>query len=318
MKILFLCPDYYGIYKIIEKGIKENIDCELKTLVFKDYEYKNLFQKIENFISKIFFKKNKKKIWSSKQNVKSIEPNDHFDVLFIICPDFLQNQELHYITERADKSIVYYWDSFDNIPRYKRTLPFFDIHYSFEKRDVDKYQLQFLTNFYYKTETTASANEYDVFFIGALDNRISTLLDITNATAKRSKKIIVQSNNNNNNKIKKYIDKGIELIENPITFHEAEAYFEKSKVIIDIQKKIQNGLTFRVFEAIGRKKKIITTNKDIVNYDFYNPNNIFVWDKNSKEIPSSFFDSPYEELEKNIYEKYSLKNWINTLFEVRE
>ena len=40
---------------------------------------------------------------------------------------------------------------------------------------------------------------------------------------------------------------------------------------------------------------------------FYNPNNIFVWDKNSKEILSSFFDSPYEELEKSIYEKYSLK-----------
>jgi hypothetical protein len=111
MKILFLCPDYYGIYKIIEKGIKENIDCELKTLVFEDYRYKNLFQKIENFTSKIFLKKNKKKIWSSKQNVQSIQPNDHFDVLFIICPDFLQNQELHYITERADKSIVYYWIS---------------------------------------------------------------------------------------------------------------------------------------------------------------------------------------------------------------
>jgi hypothetical protein len=316
MKILFLCPDYYGIYKIIEKGIKENIDCELKTLVFKDYEYKNLFQKIENFISKTFLKKNKKKIWSSKLNVKLIKPNDHFDVLFIICPDILQNQELQYITERADKSIVYYWDSFDNIPRYKRTLPYFDIHYSFEKRDVDKYQLQFLTNFYYKTETPASTIEYDVFFIGALDNRISSLLDIANATGKRYKKIIVQSKNIKNKK--KYIDKGIELIENPITFYEAEGYFEKSKVIIDIHKKIQNGLTFRVFEAIGRKKKIITTNKDIVHYDFYNPNNIFVWDKNSKEIPSSFFDSPYEELEQSIYEKYSLKNWINTLFEVKE
>ena len=130
------------------------------------------FRKLKILFRRYFLKKIKKKIWSSKQNVKSIEPNDHFDVLFIICPDFLQNQELHYITERADKSIVYYWDSFDNIPRYKRTLPFFDIHYSFEKRDVDKYQLQFLTNFYYKTETTASDNEYDVFFIGALDWKI--------------------------------------------------------------------------------------------------------------------------------------------------
>ena len=44
---------------------------------------------------------------------------------------------------------------------------------------------------------------------------------------------------------------------------------KKSKIIVDIHKYgIQDGLTFRVFEAIGYHKKLITTNKDIKTYDF--------------------------------------------------
>ena len=35
---------------------------------------------------------------------------------------------------------------------------------------------------------------------------------------------------------------------------------------------------------IGLKKKLITTNKDIVNYDFYNSNNIMVVDRANFQI----------------------------------
>lgn len=313
MKVLFLCPDYYGIYKIIEKGIQESVECELTTVVFKDYKYKNVLEKLQNFISKNLFKKNLKKIWASKQNVSTIKPDENFDVVFIICPDFLLNDELKYITGKSKKSIVYYWDSFDNIPRYERTLPFFDVKYSFEKKDCEKYNLKFITNFYYKPAQNIKT-EYDVFFIGALDDRIDTLIEISEKLKNRNRKIIIQ--NKNKKKLLKYQNTGIELIENPIRFQEAEIYFEKSKVIIDIQKNIQKGLTFRVFEAIGKKKKLITNNKDIVNYDFYNSNNIFVWNENKNEIPDHFFETPYQELDVNVYEKYSLKNWIKTIFEL--
>jgi hypothetical protein len=312
MKILFFCPDYYGIYKIIEKGIQENIDCELTTIVFKDYQYKNVFQKFKNFFYKTFFKKNLKKLWASKQNISSIKPSDQFDIVFFICPDLLLNEELKFITSRAKKSIVYYWDSFKNIPRYERTLPFFDVKYSFEKKDVEKHNLTFLTNFYYKTLQEIE-NEYDVFFIGALDERIDEILKLTNRLSNYRKKIIVQ--NRNKSKLEKYQNTGIELIENPITFEEAQTFFERSKVIIDIQKTIQNGLTFRVFDAMSHRKKLITTNKDIINYDFYNPNNIFVWDDSIEKIPETFFELPYQELPIQIFEKYSIKTWVKTIFE---
>lgn len=312
MKILFLCPNYYGIYKIIENGIQENINCELKTIIINNYKYKSLGEKVLNFFSKTFFKKNLKKIWASKDCISSIKSNDNFDFVLVISPDYLRNEELEYVTSKAKKSVVYYWDSFDNIPRYERTLPFFKKKYSFEPKDAKKYNLSFLTNFYYKEETNYKT-DYDVFFIGALDTRISQLLEIVNQVKDKESKIIIQSRNKS--KLKKFENKGLMLIEKPITFEESQNYFKNSKIIIDIQKTIQSGLTFRVFDAMSHRKKLITTNKDIINYDFYNPNNILVWDENTQKIPNDFFELPYQELPKEIFEKYSIKTWVKTVFE---
>ena len=44
-----------------------------------------------------------------------------------------------------------------------------------------------------------------------------------------------------------------------------------SKCVLDSAQANQNGLTIRVIEMLGAKKKIITTNEDVVNYDFYRP-----------------------------------------------
>ncbi|WP_228731997.1 MULTISPECIES: hypothetical protein [Pseudomonas] len=53
----------------------------------------------------------------------------------------------------------------------------------------------------------------------------------------------------------------------------------------------QAGLSFRFFEAMTSRKKVITTNKSVVDYDFYNPANILVID-----------------------EKYTLQGWVKTVF----
>jgi hypothetical protein len=314
MKILFLCPDYFGIYKVIEKEIQESFDCELKSIIFEDYKYKNTLQKVQNFLAKTFFKKNLKKIWASKERIKTIAKEDYFDYLFIICPDFLLNDELKYITERAKKSIVYYWDSFDNIPRYERTLPFFDKHYSFEPKDVKKFNLSFLTNFYYNTSQNNNPKN-DLFFIGTFDERIEIILKVLKSITKNGKSAQIFLQSKNHKIIRKYKSKNITFIKKPIIFTESEKIYNNSKIILDVQKKVQNGLTFRVFEAMGKRKKLITTNQDIINYDFYNSNNIFIWKDFTTDIPSSFFETPYEELSLEMFEKYSISSWVKTIFE---
>ncbi len=308
-----MCPDYFGIYKVIEKQIQEHTNCELKSIIFVDYKYKNTFQKIQNFLTKTFLKKNLKKIWASKERINTIDKNETFDYLFVICPDFLLNDELKYVTEKAKKSIVYFWDSFDNIPRYERTLPFFDIKYSFEPKDVSKYNLNLLTNFYSNTNRNADAKN-DLFFIGTFDERIEIILKLLKSIHKFGKTAKIYLQSDNEKTALKYQSESIMFIKKTITFEESEKIYNDSKIILDVQKKIQKGLTFRVFDAMGKGKKLITTNEDIVNYDFYNSNNIFIWNDNTKEIPKDFFETEYEDLPKEIFEKYSIQNWVKKVF----
>jgi len=315
MKILFLCPDYFGIYRVIEDGIRRNTDCELTSVIFEDYKYKNPFEKAANFISKFFLKRNLKKKWASKERLKSVPVNSHFDFIFVICPDFMREEDLSALIAMSDKSIVYYWDSFANIPKYKRTVHYFDKGFTFERDDAAKYKLDFLTNFYY-SDFFRNDTDNDVFYIGTLDSRIHIITKILEQIEQknRSAKIYLQTKKrligNFSNKI--------HIIRDVIPFGESEKICMKSRIILDVQKPIQKGLTFRVFEALGKGKKLITTNGDIVNYDFYDPNNIFIWTEDSIEIPDAFFDTPYKKLPEHIYRKYSLDNWVRTIFNINQ
>ena len=98
----------------------------------------------------------------------------------------------------------------------------------------------------------------------------------------------------------------------PLKGRKMDSLIAGSRCILDSPQDGQLGLTIRVFEALGAKKKLITTNEDVKNYDFYRPENIFVF--NGKiDFESPFFTMPFQELNQIIYEKYSLRNWLETI-----
>ena len=65
-------------------------------------------------------------------------------------------------------------------------------------------------------------------------------------------------------------------------------YYKQTKVIVDLVRQNQTGVSFRIFEAMAFEKKVITSNKNIVEYDFYNPANIMLIDEEAIAIDSSF------------------------------
>ncbi|WGU68164.1 hypothetical protein QIU19_12855 [Capnocytophaga canimorsus] len=81
---------------------------------------------------------------------------------------------------------------------------------------------------------------------------------------------------------------------------------------------MHNGLSFRVFEAIKYKKKLITNNSHIKKYDFFNKNNILVIEKDSDyELIPSFLELPYLDLPQVVCEKYAFTNWIKYVLDIR-
>ncbi len=62
----------------------------------------------------------------------------------------------------------------------------------------------------------------------------------------------------------------------------------QSKVVVDIEHPGQVGLTMRTLEMLGCQKKLITTNKSVREYDFYNEDNILVVERNNIKLNKSF------------------------------
>lgn len=189
--------------------------------------------------------------------------------------------------------------------------------YSFDKADCEKYKLKYNNNLYpYDTDIMQSENVNSggnsVLFVGANKGRLQKLLKV--------KEILCGNNINydftvisQNKKYKKaYPD--ITFLDRPIKYETIIDKIKKSYCILDIVQEGQSGLTWRPFEALFYGKKLITTNKSIVDFDFYNKNNVFILDNNYDEI-KEFLDLPYIPIDEKIKDKYRLKQWIANFFE---
>ena len=312
-KLLFLSNGRYDLYKVFEEGFKKYSGCEVTTVLYKNYKYKNTWEKVQNFLNKIFLNKNLKKIKASEQNLYGLE--DHYDYLVMISAELVLPQHIKKLTQKANHSVAYYWDSFDHIPA-AHTIQYFDEAFTFEPKDAKDYNINLITNFYFHEERVTDY-DYDLFFLASYDSRYPLIATIATALEAQNQKVV----------IKQYAEtlpdvtdapKSIEFIDKHISFNETKELMRKSRIILDIHKDIQRGLSFRVYEAMGLGKKLITTNPDIKGYDFYNPNNIFIWTPETKSIPAEFLNTPYEELPEHIYKKYSQENWVKTLLNIKD
>ena len=72
----------------------------------------------------------------------------------------------------------------------------------------------------------------------------------------------------------------------------------------------QDGLTIRCFESLNSQSKIITTNREISKYPFYNENNILIYTEDD-DINSEFFESKFSPVD--FMEEYSLNSFLKTL-----
>lgn len=312
--ILFITFDLSGYYDCINDELKssfKNVDYENTSKL--DYKYTSVFQKIYSFFFKIFTGKKLKNYYKVQPIIKKYR-RKKYDYILIIRPDIFFDSQLLEFKKMTPNLIAYYHDSINNIPRKRDIIKYFDKVYSYEKKDVTENNLNFITNFIYLNKRIPKDSDFDqeTFTIMSNDYRIKTLkalADYLNNKGISSKFLIhTHKKQNENDKLLTYIysrKNNTQVLE----------YLRKSRIIIDIHKfGIQEGLTFRVFESLYLNKKLITTNSDIKNYDFYNPSNIrIIYPDESITIPDDFFTTPYEKIPDDIYEKYLFSNWIKEI-----
>ncbi|MFM2214108.1 MAG: hypothetical protein RL427_1371 [Bacteroidota bacterium] len=310
MKITLISFDNWGLNKHIAATLEQK-GHEVHHIDFHSfsYRYPNVLYKIYNFFLKAFMKKNLKNLYYGQEVVKKVRAlGERQDIILTIKGDFIDAKYIKELKEYTDVSLGFFNDNIYRCPKIKRVYASFDKAFSFEKEDSATYNMGFAPNWIYTSKPAVVVPfQYDVFNISSKGKRINILKNI--AKDLRSKnihgKFMVLD------KGAPEASEGIEFIKNKIPLNEVMDMIAASKTLLDINRFGQKGLTFRVFESLGLEKKLITTNADIVTYDFYNPNNILVIDEEHPNIPVSFFENEYGPLPEALYYKYTMSGWVD-------
>lgn len=270
-----------------------------------------------------------------RQAVNSL-PHSYYDYILVLRGEYSTVDSLKWMRNRFPRSkmILYMWDGMNkfNTRGIESKWEFFDRVFTFDRVDYLKHKkaISFLPLFYYedylpkKDETIKSeSHKYDVAFVGTgHDDRFTIIKSVIEQCNQKGMKcfsyfympheLVYYYNRFFNHRFKNVTKRDVEFRKMP--FNKLYEVYSESQCIVDVENVGQHGLTMRTIEIIGLKKKLITTNKDIVNYDFYNENNILVIDREVPKVDFSFFEKPYINLPDDLYRKYSLSNWLTEVF----
>jgi hypothetical protein len=315
MKVCLLSFDsVYFDHHIVNELKRRYIDANHIDISKIKYKYPSFFSKIGNFFSKLLLKKNVKHAKIEIKLLQEIEQLGHQDIILMIRPDRISRATHLEIKKLSNRYISYIYDSCVRFPIDHLLQGVFDEIFSFDLVDSKKYGFTFITNYIYldkKEIQPFNENNDAVFIIMSIDERFKILNKLANYFSANNinfKFILVSKRKPKNS------NERIIFYKKTLLYSDFKNDLENSKVCLDLIRFNHNGLSFRIFEALAMQKKIITTNKSIVEYDFYNPNNIMVIDENNLVIDNNFFKTSYEPLHEDVYEKYTIKNWVTRVF----
>lgn len=327
MKLLLIMPKFFDYPEIIVNELNE---MGYEVDFFDDRPSTNAWIKAAIRINKNLIGTYIKKYFES---VMKTVRNKKYDVVFLISGQSLSFSESMIneikLCQKDAKFVLYQWDSQTNFPYIKQVQKYFDKCYSFDKRDIEETpSLKFLPLFYSrKYEEIGKRNntnfKYDFCFVGTAHPKKYKFIKMMSEQLKSvypnqfiyfffPSPIVYFYRKIMNNELRKAKYNEFHYV--PLKGKDMNDVYETSRCVLDSAQDGQLGLTIRVLEALGAKKKLITTNEDVINYDFYKPENIYVYE-GKIDLENVFFTHEYKEVSKEVYEKYSLRSWLKEILE---
>ncbi len=317
--ILLVAPRFFGYEKEIENEL-------VKRGAMVDYLTDNPF---DNTFIKAIARHNRRLLTGAVRryyyDALDRLSRPHYDMILVVCGHNLPTAvltEWRSIYPKA-KFVFYTWDSIVNNPFILRNVELFDYCFSFDKADSFKYGFHFRPLFFSDgyDSTEKDALSYDMSFIGTMhSDRYALISSIAKSLPQdvhfynylyiqaRWVYYLYKCSNPSfrASKVNEFqFDKLKQL--------DVQHIFSISKTILDIEHPAQTGLTIRTLETFGAKKKLVTTNKDICNYDFYSASNIYIIDRKKPKLDLDFLKHPYNDINPNLYRKYSISGWLNEI-----
>ncbi|SON51033.1 hypothetical protein [Vibrio tapetis] len=321
MNILFICPDWANLASpIVSEMRRQGHDViHLDHSDFADFRYYN---KTHRLLSKAFdlIASSKYKHLRTKEQISFslrgfFNHRQRFDIILMTEPNFFGDEHFDLFEKNTDKLVLSLWDSLERMPRNGTHLERFSPIFSFEPTDCEKHGFIRSYNYINKFDNQHNNLKYDLFSVMSFNKQ--RYQDVVS---------FLEANPHINANVNFYIDHPrkrkyithprVNIIDKLMLTDELEQNIREAKAVLDIGQgqQLQAGLSFRVYEALGFEKKLITTNSSISKYDFFNKKNIQILDASLK-IEDSFFEAPYEKPDNKVLQKYTLSSWVENVID---
>lgn len=320
--ILFISPEFFGVDASIINELKNR---GASVTWIDERSVKSSFCRALNSITSVPFYFHSNKYFEKKIGEITI----NIDVVLVIKGEMISTKIIELIRNKWPKVqlILYFYDPIANIKGILPKIQFYDRIISFDPKDCKRYGFEFRPLFSdFEAKNIADVElcqRYDVCFYGTMyGDRFSIISQMKKYCAIHKLsfysfcylrgKFMAFYYWITNSGFRKLGIKEISFVSKPST--ELASIVRNSKVILDVNDRKQQGLTIRTLETLLSGKKMITTNKDVVNYDFYNPHNICIIDRENLMIPDEFFEQDYMTIDENVLYKYTAKGWVDDVF----
>lgn len=329
--ILLVAPIFMELYKDIIAGLKM---AGYNVYFFEDrkLQHDTRYKKELSEIDKCRIEHELAQYWEYNfSTVKNIVDSVLVINGFSVCPYFFERIRALYPNA---KRVYYIWDKIYQNAKFEQHFNGFDEVYCFDPEDAEIFHIKLLHNFWIPVKPLNQ--RYKVFGFGSykpdrfqvfrhvdevcnqkeLSHYIKIYVpEIRQTLSRRIKNLILTLTNSNSESSPRIYnsDLTVHKVLSPDSFRQLLA---ESETIIDTHYNIQKGMTPRFMWALGLGKKIITTNENIRQLEFYNPDYVYVLNHDNRRLVDFINSANVKELskeEKDIISKYRIDNWLNIL-----
>lgn len=235
------------------------------------------------------------------------------DALLVVNPSQLDQSLVTQAKAAATLTVAYLSDGIARLSMPVDQLASFDKVYTFDGADAREYRLRKLYNYIYEEHADfKTTSDFKAFVVMGGKHRVDVLGRVAQAFEQlgytSSCKFLVQS------KPVPGASPLLTFFRQRMGIDETAEYVRRSEILIDIVRPGHAGLSFRFFEALLYRKKMITNNASVADYDFYDPRNILIIDGDQPVIPQAFINGEYVDPPTEVVQRYSMASWANEVF----
>lgn len=327
-EILLLAPIDYDLYKSIKENIEDKgYKVNLILNQGEKFKYHSIWERLYNLFRKLVLKdydyKEKLRVkFIENQQIRKIKEVDHYECCIVIRTDYFSTRTLEQAKLKSNRFVSYHYDGLARNLDVLEKVEMFDDFYVFDQNDIPKYpnyNLKLLENFYfdcYPRIEQKSGKTKTIYFLGSYHaSREADLMICYKNLSYRNIDVHIDLLKNiyapDHSDI--YHKPGVTLLFDVIPYKTYLQKLLKYDMLLDLLISEHQGLSFRIFEGLYYKKKVITNNKNVKYKDFYHPNNYYIIEGDGFKGLESFLESPYVEIDAEIQAKYSFSAWFNKM-----